>query len=62
MAIAGWQKTAIAIFGHLDSSGKFAGRKEKVAEMKPYVIISADKSQLTQMYYKCYLPTDFFNK
>ena len=62
MAIAEWHKMALVIFGHLDSSGKFAGRQEKVAGMKPYVIISADKSQLTQMYYKCYLPTDFFNK
>jgi hypothetical protein len=41
---------AIAIFGHLDASGKFAGRKEKVAEIKSYVITSADESQLTQTY------------
>jgi hypothetical protein len=40
-----WQKMAIASFGHLDSSSKFASRKEKVAEMKFYVITNADKSQ-----------------
>jgi hypothetical protein len=41
---------ATANFGHLDSSGKFAGRKEKVAEMKSYVTTSADKSQIIKTY------------
>ncbi len=49
-AISGWQKMALAIFGHLDSSGKFAGRKEKVADIKSYVITRADQSQSTHTY------------